>query len=126
MKRDTVKIRDIPVGPFRIDIEGKNAEEIAAEMVEVEKVADGLLELGVTFQQLAIAKGLFEQPAAKPASQSAPAAAAPAAVSGPPADNVPRCKHGPKKDLADKGYAKRWYCSGPKEEQKDKGCWAEA
>jgi hypothetical protein len=98
-------------------------EDVTTLFDAVEAVANGagdVLEHLVTVKQLAIAKGVFTEP--KPKAEPA-SAKAQGSSSRPASSDAPECKHGPMADYADRGYAKRWYCT---KKGKDKECWAKA
>lgn len=114
----TAKIT-IPLGGTEIELVEEDVTTLFDRLKEVADGSGDALEHLVTVKQVAIAKGVFQEPKAAPANP--PSAKSSGGSSAPASNDAPTCKHGPMADYSDRGYAKRWYCT---KRGKDKECWA--
>ncbi len=97
---------------FRAD----STEELANQAEEAAEHMERAQKAITAWKQIVVAKGVFT------GDSSRKGATERAADTPPPAagEEAPRCKHGPMKDLAGKGYKKRWYCTLETDNWRDK------
>lgn len=86
----------------------RNAEDFKELTKGLAEHGDDIMNALGSFVTIAIARTVqTEEFNSSTRTQSAPAKQAVSKSEG----GVPSCKHGPMKDLADKGYKHRWYCT---------------
>lgn len=91
-----------------------DGSELSELLGSVAEYAEQAVTSLTTFKQAVVAHGVFT-------GNANPNAAGPAKTAGatgaPPSSGVPTCAHGAMKDLAGKGYKKRYYCPQPRGQQ---------
>lgn len=92
-------------------VRGQNAEDLANNLHRLADLADEIVTDWSTFKTAAVVKGVF--------TGDAVGGKTPARTVTPDEDGVPTCKHGPMKDLSDRGYKSTHYCT---EKDRDKQC----